>query len=137
MTVAAAAIVRGARFLAAQRRSGRYAGLWEFPGGKVEPGEDLVGAVHREIREELSVAITVGERVGDWWPLAGGARMAVFLATLEPGAEVLIGPDHAAMAWVGLDDFSHRPWIPADLPIVDAVVSRITAGSSSSGASCG
>lgn len=128
VTVVAAAIVRDGRLLATRRVAGKYAGLWEFPGGKVEPGEDLHAALHRELHEELSVHVRLGERVGRWWPLDGGARMAVFLASLEPAGTVTLGADHSAMAWVGHEDALDLQWIGADRPIVSAVLERISAG---------
>ena len=68
--VVAAAIERDGRYLAARRtRPTDVAGLWEFPGGKVEPGETEEEALVREIREELGVEIAVGERIPGEWPL--------------------------------------------------------------------
>jgi len=64
-TVAAAVIFRDGRVLIARRPpDGLLGGLWEFPGGKVEPGEDLALALRREIHEELGVQIEVGQKVG-------------------------------------------------------------------------
>jgi 8-oxo-dGTP diphosphatase len=60
--IALALIFRDGRVLVARRNRGRLAGYWEFPGGKVEPGESLHGAVVRECREELGVEVTPGDR---------------------------------------------------------------------------
>jgi A/G-specific adenine glycosylase len=65
ITVCAAVITRKGRVLIARRpSSGLLGGMWEFPGGKVEPGEELDAGLRREIREELDVPVTVGEPVG-------------------------------------------------------------------------
>ncbi len=64
MTVAAAIIMRAGSVLICQRRTDQqHADKWEFPGGKVEPGEEPAGALHRELREELGVAATIGAEV--------------------------------------------------------------------------
>ena len=59
ITVVAAVLSDGERFLVTRRRSGR----WEFPGGKVEPGEGLAEALVRELKEELTIEVRVGERL--------------------------------------------------------------------------
>ena len=60
MNVVAAVIERKGRILICQRRGGRHALKWEFPGGKVEAGEDSQSALVRELREELQIEATVG-----------------------------------------------------------------------------
>ncbi len=100
---------RPTRLLAARRnRPAALAGLWEFPGGKVEPGEDPVEAVRREIREELGIEITLGDEIygplEQGWALNERAAMRVWFATI------------ASEPWQAV------PWIPADEPIVQACV---------------
>jgi 8-oxo-dGTP diphosphatase len=64
MTVVAAIILRARSALICQRRADQqHAGKWEFPGGKVEPGEEPAEALHRELREELGVSATIGAEV--------------------------------------------------------------------------
>jgi 8-oxo-dGTP diphosphatase len=60
INVAAAVIERQGRILICQRRGGRHALKWEFPGGKIEPGEDASSALARELREELQIEATIG-----------------------------------------------------------------------------
>jgi 8-oxo-dGTP diphosphatase len=60
MNVVAAVIEREGRILICQRRGGRHALKWEFPGGKIEPGEDARSALARELREELQIEATIG-----------------------------------------------------------------------------
>jgi 8-oxo-dGTP diphosphatase len=64
MRVVAAIIVKDASVLICQRKAGQqYAGKWEFPGGKVEPGEELRAALERELREELGIHATIGREI--------------------------------------------------------------------------
>jgi 8-oxo-dGTP diphosphatase len=67
MQVVAAIIVRDESILICQRRAGqRYAGKWEFPGGKVEPLEELKAALKRELQEELAISATIGEEMASY-----------------------------------------------------------------------
>jgi mutator protein MutT len=64
MNVVAAVIEQRGLILICQRKTGqRYAGKWEFPGGKVEPEEDFVSALRRELKEELGISATIGEEI--------------------------------------------------------------------------
>lgn len=119
--IVAAAIIRDNALLAARRDNGPYAGLWEFPGGKVEPGEDDHTALARELREELGVTGTIGAPVGGDWALAGGHTMRVYLMTLDEGSEPACLDGHDALCWLGAAETGSVSWIPADLPIVAAV----------------
>jgi 8-oxo-dGTP diphosphatase len=115
-------------FLAARRTAPEsLAGLWEFPGGKVEPGESCEDALRREIREELGVAIELGEEVAgpheQGWPLNETAAMRVWCAYITDGRPEPL-EDHDELRWVPLDEreATALPWIPADFPIVAAVL---------------
>ena len=134
--VVGAAVVDGDRVLVAQRHGGTYDGCWEFPGGKVEPGESEVAGLVRECREELGLDVApqafVGEVVLDG-VVAGG----------EPGASTLrvwwcraVGGtadalEHAELRWVGADELDDLDWIAADRPLLPAVRTLLTRLSSS------
>ena len=136
MQVVGAAIVdsleQPTRLLAARRTAPpALAGLWEFPGGKVEPGEEHEAALHRELEEELGVVIRLGPEVlgpevgppgPTGWPLNGKAAMRVWLAEIAGGSPSALA-DHDELRWVPLSDdqVMDLPWIPADFPIVEAV----------------
>ena len=103
----------------------RLAGGWELPGGKVEPGEDPVEALHREIAEELGVEIELGEQLGGpdpfgTWPLPPAHRMRVWLARVVRGEPRPI-EDHDLLRWLGPGRWLDVAWLPADLPIVLAL----------------
>lgn len=126
--VVGAAIVDGdGRLLAAQRADPpELAGGWEFPGGKVDPGEDDRTALIRECKEELGVLVEAGEQVGGDWPLASGYVLRVWLAEIvegEPEAR-----EHLDLRWLTADELYDVEWLPADLPIVRAVQGRLDEG---------
>lgn len=113
-----AAVLRDGRVLASRRTEPpRLAGLWEFPGGKVEPGEDDGEALVRELREELRVEVEVGERLGEDVPIGSTAVLRVYLCRLLSGEPALV--DHDEHRWLGPDDLLDVPWIPVDLPLVE------------------
>lgn len=97
--VVAAALILDGRLLLAQRtRPPALAGLWELPGGKVEPGETAGAAVRRELFEELGVEVTAGERIGGDVPLPDGLVLRAYRAELVSGTPRPL--DHAALRWV-------------------------------------
>jgi 8-oxo-dGTP diphosphatase len=118
LIIVGAAIVANGLVLGCERAEPpEAAGRWEFPGGKVEPGEDEVDALVRECEEELGVVVAVGERIGDDIPLArGGAVLRVWLARLVSGEPRPL--EHASLRWFGPHDLDSVPWLPADAPIV-------------------
>ena len=121
-------LTRPTRLLAAQRSyPENLAGLWEFPGGKVEPGETSEAALRREISEELSTSLVLGARVssnddGDW-PLPNGSNMRIWLAELPDGAPMpRLGSSHRELRWVRAAEISGLPWLPGDLQILPALL---------------
>ncbi|GHE29427.1 DNA mismatch repair protein MutT [Streptosporangium violaceochromogenes] len=126
--VVGAAILDGdGRLLAAQRaQPPELAGGWEFPGGKVDPGEDDRTALIRECKEELGVLVETGEQVGGDWPLADGYVLRIWLAAIvagEPEAR-----EHMGLRWLARDELYDVRWLPADLPVVRAVHDRLDEG---------
>ena len=122
--VVGAAIVDGERVLAAQRSEPpALAGFWEFPGGKVDPGETDEAALIRECREELAVDIMLGARVGRDWPIGEHGILRVWLAGVVAGELTPI--EHAALRWLTVDELHDVEWVPADLPIVDRLAAMM------------
>ena len=129
--VAAAAIVDSldhpTKLLAAQRAYPKaLRGLFELPGGKIEPGEDPREALQREIREELGTHLRVGPvisppgtKVPTPWPILQGRHMWVWLCEVAPGSPPpLAGDSHTELVWVPLENVAELPWLPTNLPIV-------------------
>jgi 8-oxo-dGTP diphosphatase len=130
MIIVGAAIIADGRVLACERAEPpETAGRWEFPGGKVEPGEDEAEALVRECEEELGVYVAVGDRVGDDIVLShGGAVLKVYLASLVNGVQPR-AIEHSELRWLGPDELDSVPWLPADAPIVAALVPLLKAAS--------
>ncbi len=129
--VVGAAIVDGERVLVAQRSDGPYDGCWEFPGGKVEPGESDLAALVREIGEELGVTIAPQSFLGEV-PLdgvvgggtAGASTLRVWSARIASGRPV--AHEHGELRWVGVDELEGLDWISADRPLLPAVRTLLT-----------
>lgn len=117
MQVVGAALLRDGRVLACRRTAPpALAGLWEFPGGKVEAGESDKVALARELLEELGVEAAIGARIGPDLDLGGTAVMRVYLATLKAGEPQ--AREHDALRWLAANELDEVPWIPADLPVL-------------------
>lgn len=117
-TVVGVALVRRGRVLAARRSRGDDAGGWEFPGGKVEPGESDDAAAVREVAEELGCTV---ETIGWLEPVVeirAGLVLRVALAEIVAGEPVPRDGDHDAILWARGDGLASIAWLPADLPFV-------------------
>jgi 8-oxo-dGTP diphosphatase len=118
VAVVGAALLRDGRVLASRRTGPPHlAGLWEFPGGKVEPGESDVEALQRELAEELGVTAVVGDRLGDDLLIGETAVLRVYLCSDVVGEPLLV--DHDAHRWLSAAELDDVAWIPVDAPLVD------------------
>lgn len=122
--VVAAVIERGGKILISRRPKGAHLeGLWEFPGGKAEAGESAERALVREVREELGVAFTAGERVAevDWQYPDKRVRIAFFRGTIEGEPRPLEGQE---LAWVAPADLDRYEFPPADASLLERLRRR-------------
>ena len=124
--VVGAAIRVGEKVLAAARAyPPELAGLWEFPGGKVEPAETEEDALRRECREELGVDIELGGRVGSDLVTVGGRYvLRIYWATLREGEPEAL--EHAGLRWLTADELDDVPWLPGNRPVVEILKSELT-----------
>lgn len=119
--VVCAIIQRGDEYLLAKRPPGkRLAGLWEFPGGKVDPGEQTAEALHRELQEELGCCVTIlqaGPPVLHDYPW-GTVRLHPFLCELTGDSPEPFPHEHTELIWVFQKKLLRPDLAPADEPVV-------------------
>jgi 8-oxo-dGTP diphosphatase len=120
--VVGAAVLRDGRCLVTRRGPGmRLPGKWEFPGGKVEDGEDPRAALARELREELGLDVEVGALLGTGGAVDGEAsvRLDVYVAALADGGEPNLRLlEHSEARWVDASELDTLDWAPADVPVL-------------------
>ena len=120
--VVAAIIKRNNQILIAKRSSGDYAGLWEFPGGKIENNETSKNALIREIKEELEIDINIYEYLTcvEYDYPKFHLSMECFICSLNNNTIQL--HDHSAIKWIDInDDIKNINWVPADVLVVKAI----------------
>ena len=121
--VVAAIIIKDAQVFATQRGYGEWKGWWEFPGGKMEPGESPQEALKREIREELEAEITVGQLLEtvEWDYPAFHLTMHCFVCSLI--SEDMHLNEHEAAAWLTKETLHTVKWLPADEGLIPKIAS--------------
>ena len=127
-----AAVIRGTRdnkekIFATARGYGDYKGWWEFPGGKIAPGESPQEALVREIREELTAEIRVGDFITtvEYDYPKFHLSMDCFWAEIECGELVL--KEAEAAKWLAAGELDSVKWLPADLEVVENIKEQIKA----------
>lgn len=126
LRVVAGAIVRDdGAVLAAQRAHGRLDGLWEFPGGKVEPGESDEDALVRELEEELGVTVAVDGHVATNVHAYPHRSVALHLYRCRVRSGTMEAREHAALRWMAPAELPTLTWAPADVPLVAALCAAL------------
>jgi 8-oxo-dGTP diphosphatase len=128
LVVALALVDRSGRVLVQMRPEGdRLAGLWEFPGGKVEAGESLTGALAREIGEELNIEISPDQLIPCGFSSAGSDTasllLLLYLAFVEAAEAVPVWAED--VKWVSLDALAQLQMPPADVPLVGQLAAML------------
>lgn len=121
--VVAAILIHDKRILATQRGYGNYAGSWEFPGGKVEPGENSCEALKREIKEELDAQIKI-----DSFFITVDHEYPEFTMTMdcylcEPESKITL-LEHSDARWLSRDELESVDWLAADEDIIKKIKSE-------------
>lgn len=119
--VVAAIIIHNKQIFVTQRGYGEFKDGWEFPGGKIEPGETPQEALAREIKEELYIEIEVGdylETVEYDYP-SFHLAMDCFFCTIKSGKLVL--KEHEAAKWLTMENLDSVDWLPADKGLIESI----------------
>ena len=121
LEVVAAIIIKDGQVFATQRGYGEFKGWWEFPGGKMEPGESPKVALKREIREELDAEIEVKELLEtvEWDYPNFHLTMHCFICSLL--SESLHLNEHEAATWLTHETLRSVKWLPADEILLDKI----------------
>ena len=117
--VVAAIILRDGRIFATQRGYGEWKDWWEFPGGKIEPGESTEDALKREIREELATEIEVEKLLTtvEYDYPKFHLTMHCYLCTIISGDLSLL--EHEDARWLAIDELDNVKWLPADKDVIE------------------
>ena len=119
--VVAAIIIENDKVFATQRGYGEFKDGWEFPGGKIEPGETPEEAIVREIKEELDTEVEVIELLDtvEYDYPTFHLSMGCFICKIKSGDLVL--KEHEAAKWLTKDTLGSVKWLPADMGLVGEI----------------
>lgn len=122
--VVAAILYRDGAYFATQRGYGEFEGMWEFPGGKIEPGESREVALKREIREELGVDITIDKFLctTDYNYPSFHLTMHCYLCSVVSGEIEL--REHMSARWLTTKTLDSVEWLPADKEVIDKLITK-------------
>jgi len=124
--VVAAVIFLDGRIMAAKRLAGGPSGFkWEFPGGKVEAGEQPESALAREVAEELGMVISVCDELGSFTTPLGRWRVRLHCFTCETTHAPTKLEAHSEVLWCDPEDLRAIDWALPDIPAVEALLARL------------
>ena len=124
--VVGAALLRDGRVLAARRTTpAAAAGRWEFPGGKVEPGESPESALVREVREELGCEVEVAGWLSGAVPVGERHELTVALVRMVAGEPA--PTEHDRIRWLGPDELGDVDWLEPDRPFLPGLREQMMA----------
>lgn len=119
--VVAAIIYKDEAYFATQRGYGEFEGMWEFPGGKIEPNETPESALKREIQEELGIDITIEQFLctTDYDYPTFHLTMHCYLCSVESGEIEL--REHKSARWLTSETLDSVEWLPADKEVIEKI----------------
>ena len=122
--IVAAILHRDGAYFATQRGYGEFEGMWEFPGGKIEPGESREVALKREIQEELGVDIIIEDSLctTEYDYTSFHLTMHCYLCSVASGEIEL--REHKSARWLTAETLDSVEWLPADTEVVDKLKYR-------------
>jgi 8-oxo-dGTP diphosphatase len=126
--VVAGVLFEAGRVLLTQRKKGAHLeGLWELPGGKIDPDEDPRDALVRELREELGIEVDVGApiEVTSWRYPEKRVLLLFFEVTRKPGSPAPTAIDVADMVWAAREDLDRLSFPDADVSVIERIRARL------------
>lgn len=126
--VVAGVLFEGGRVLLTQRKKGSHLeGLWELPGGKVDPDEDPRDALVRELREELGIEVEVGAplEITSWRYPEKRVLLLFFEVVRKPGSPEPAIVDVADLTWARREDLDRLSFPPADVAVIERIRARL------------
>ena len=123
--VVAAVIKKDGKIFTTQRGYGEFEGMWEFPGGKIEAGEDAKDALVREIQEELGVLVKVNDLIctTEYDYPSFHLTMHCFWCGIASGEIEL--REHRSARWLTKDTLNEVEWLPADLEVIEKIKNNL------------
>lgn len=121
INVVAAILIHEKKVFATQRNYGEFKGGWEFPGGKIEPGEAPQAALRREMKEELALEISVGELIDtiEYDYPNFHLSMQCYLCKIQAGKAIL--SVHDEIKWLDEENLYSVDWLPADVSLLPKI----------------
>ena len=119
--VTAAVIHADGRVFATQRGYGEFKDGWEFPGGKIEPGETPQEALVREIKEELDADIKIGALIDTIEYDYPTFHLSMDCFLCEPLSRSFVLKEHEAARWLSAEELDSVEWLPADVTLIDRI----------------
>jgi 8-oxo-dGTP diphosphatase len=124
-TVTAAVVIREKRVLIARRAAGQSnAGMWEFPGGKIEKNETPEECLARELKEELNVESTIHEKITESAYTYDHGSFVICAYKVTLNSEIQMLTVHDEIKWVDVDNVREYPLSPADIPIAEHIIAH-------------
>jgi 8-oxo-dGTP diphosphatase len=116
----------GQILIAKRKAGGTMGGLWEFPGGKIEPGETVAECIVREIQEELAIEITVGEHLISIEHTYPTFQITLIVHHCQHISGIPQPIESDEICWVGVKDLNNYQFPAANLAIIEAIQSEAT-----------